>query len=69
MADTRWQAKITQQSTTEEDDGSANPEYMIAQGAMIATYSGDDDKEVYKPTPPDATPDAHLVAHTLLLSN
>ncbi|MBA0756178.1 hypothetical protein Gogos_019848 [Gossypium gossypioides] len=36
--------RTTQQSTMEEDDGGADPKDTIAQEAMLATYSGNDDE-------------------------
>ncbi|PPS16164.1 hypothetical protein GOBAR_AA04413 [Gossypium barbadense] len=65
VVDTRWQARTTQQSTTEEVYDAANLEETITQGAALGTYSGDDDdkEEVYRPTPPNTSPVVRPIVH------
>ncbi|MFQ6629565.1 hypothetical protein Gotur_008327 [Gossypium turneri] len=60
VADTQWQVRTTQQYTTKEDDDASGPEETVSRGAMLGTYSGDDDdkEEVYQPAPPDTPLDA-----------
>ncbi|MFQ6628813.1 hypothetical protein Gotur_008086 [Gossypium turneri] len=52
-------------STTEEHYDAVDPKEMIAQGAVLGIYSGDDDdeKQVYKPVPPDTPPVVHPIVH------
>nr|ADU04147.1 hypothetical protein [Gossypium hirsutum] len=53
-------ARTKQQSTIEENDDTAKLEEMIAEWAMLGTYSGDDDddEKVYKHAPLDTPPNA-----------